>query len=464
MRFSAHSIPKRDPTESSASSEETMLVHGLAEAILKSPDSTLRQYGLDDRSSSPNYPAFLQPDSDISDEDAGDIPYRNDGEDKISVEDTNRMKPSVEEDPGPSVRFRTAAELEAAIEAQVEDTSISGLDTTGLPLLRNFLTSFDMRLRDLHPERTELDWRKQRRPTRSAVSRRAAQGQLCGVEAPADQACTNCTQERGTFKHCRIVFVDNEAQWTWACANCIFVSGGHKCSFRPDISPNVPSWVVAAVTERQPSSPLLQKYYGKKDTATAHQSAKSTTSRKRSTAVAQLTPEQIDQASDLETHEHVASRHEPHSPTIQRAKRTARVSRNTVSKGTAPKYSYEEKPAKRRKSEICPTKASGCVTKNVLKRCKSEVGPSTASKCANKGATPPKLKNGGLSFNATWYSSPLEDPEVYRMKDKAYAIDTFNDIADIMARVKEDHSRMKEALLKKGFLPGSEEENVFAVV
>ncbi|KAJ5822512.1 hypothetical protein N7447_004852 [Penicillium robsamsonii] len=73
-----------------------------------------------------------------------------------------------------------------------------------------------------------------------------------------------------------------------------------------------------------------------------------------------------------------------------------------------------------------------------------------------------------LSFNNTWYSSPLEDPEVYRMKDKSYALDTYSDLADILARVAEDHGRMKAALLKKGFLAESEdeeseEENVFAM-
>lgn len=58
--------------------------------------------------------------------------------------------------------------------------------------------------------------------------------------------------------------------------------------------------------------------------------------------------------------------------------------------------------------------------------------------------------------------------KVYRMKDKAYALDTYNDLADIIARATEDHDRMKAAMLKKGFLPESddkesEEENVFAV-
>jgi hypothetical protein len=53
------------------------------------------------------------------------------------------------------------------------------------------------------------------------------------------------------------------------------------------------------------------------------------------------------------------------------------------------------------------------------------------------------------------------------MKDKDYALDTYNDLADLIARVTEDHGRMKAALLKKGFLlesdEESEEENVFAV-
>ncbi|KAJ9481217.1 hypothetical protein VN97_g12278 [Penicillium thymicola] len=63
------------------------------------------------------------------------------------------------EDPGPSVRARTAAELTALIEDQVEDASFPGLDINGLPLLRNFITSLDKKFRDLYPERTELDWK-----------------------------------------------------------------------------------------------------------------------------------------------------------------------------------------------------------------------------------------------------------------------------------------------------------------
>ncbi|KAJ5201064.1 hypothetical protein N7449_005867 [Penicillium cf. viridicatum] len=89
--------------------------------------------------------------------------------------------------PSLSVRGCTAAGLAADIKDQVEDTSFPGLNTTGLPLLRNFMTAFEKKFRDIHPKRTELDWRKGiRRPARSAVARRAAQGQLCGIEALAD--------------------------------------------------------------------------------------------------------------------------------------------------------------------------------------------------------------------------------------------------------------------------------------
>ena len=38
--------------------------------------------------------------------------------------------------------------------------------------------------------------------------------------------------------------------------------------------------------------------------------------------------------------------------------------------------------------------------------------------------------------------------KVYRMKDKDYALDTHSDLADLIARVTEDHDRMKAALLK----------------
>ncbi|KAJ9480824.1 hypothetical protein VN97_g12704 [Penicillium thymicola] len=82
---------------------------------------------------------------------------------------------------------------------------------------------------------------------------------------------------------------------------------------------------------------------------------------------------------------------------------------------------------------------------------KSKVGPVNPSEGAAKDA-PPKPKNGGLPFDATWYNSPLEDPKVYGMKDKAYALGTYRDLGDIIARATEDQAHDEE----------SEEENVFA--
>jgi len=348
---------------------------------------------------------------------------------------------------------------------------------------------FEKKFRDLHPERAELDWRNGvRRPARSAVARRSAQGQLCGVQAPPGQKCTNCAEAKGTFYNCRIVFVEDKVQWMWSCAKCAFVGGNHKCSFRktavlancnktniqigPNLSSKVPSWVVEAVTKRQPGNELLKTYYGRKPAAATPETAKST-SRKRPTAMTQSSPEQIgiDQAS-------------LHSPAIKRAKRIP-LRRNTVSKSTpvAPKGIDKENPAKRRKSDVGPSKAS---VPDTAKRRRSEVAPARTSEGAttdtakqpgvaptkaNEGAAKdaPKLKNGGLPFNMAWYNSPLEKPEVYRMKDKSYALDTYNDLADILARITEDQSRMKAALVRKGFFPKSddeesEEENVFALV
>ncbi|KAJ5855107.1 hypothetical protein N7534_007650 [Penicillium rubens] len=328
--------------------KESIFENHLAEAILKSSDSS--------ELSSPNNPGSLQgSEYDSSDDDAGDYPYRNDGEDGTQVVIT-RTNPSAKKDPGPSVRVRTAAELDAVIKAQVEDASFPGLDTTGLPLLRNFLTAFEQKIRNLLPQRTELDWKN-------------------GVPRP------------------RIRNVRR---------------------------------------------------------------------------VAKLNPEQVDQAPELAEHEYTPSRHELPSSTIQPAKETPRVREAAVLKRTpaTPKVADKEQPAKRRKSEAGPANASEGTTKDEPKRRKSEVAPAKASEGASKDA-PPKLKNGGLPFNATWYNSPLEDPKVYSMKDKDYALDTYNDLADLIARVTEDHGRMKTALLKKGFLlesdEESEEENVFAV-
>lgn len=157
----------------------------------------------------------------------------------------------------------------------------------------------------------------------------------------------------------------------------------------------MPSWVIAAVTERQLSSLLLHTYCGAKDTDAARKSTKPTIGRKRP--------------------------------------------------GTTPDDAGEENPVKSRKFKV---------------------GPVNPSEGAAKDA-PPKLKNGGLPFNATWYNSPLEDPEVYRMKDKAYALGTYRDLGDIIARATEDQARMKAAMINKDFPlesddEESEEENVFA--
>ncbi|KAJ5392888.1 hypothetical protein N7465_011862 [Penicillium sp. CMV-2018d] len=237
--------------------------------------------------------------------------------------------------------------------------------------MRNFLTSLDNKFRDLHPERTELDWENgTRKPVKSPAARRAAQGQLCGVEAPANQEYTSCAEgKKNTFDHCRIVFTKEQAQWTWACANCVFVGAGHKCSFRPDRFLHVPSWVVTAVSEREPSSPTLYAHY----------------------------------------------------PTMRAdATQTSLIRGNPVLNMTpaSSKDAAEENPPKGRKLKI---------------------GPVNPSEGAAKDA-PPKLKNGGLPFNATWYNSPLEDPKVYRMKDKVYALDTYRDLADIIARARGSRS------------------------
>ncbi|CDM37125.1 hypothetical protein DTO013E5_9444 [Penicillium roqueforti] len=443
--------------------QDSMLTNNLAQAIIKSSDSS-------PISSNP----LQASESDSSDDDATDYPYQTNGEYGTDVATMTRKPAAQKEDPGPSVRARTAAELDATIKAQVEDPHYPGLDTAGLPMLRNFLTAAERKIRDLHPERTELDWKNsQPRPLISTLYRRAAQGQLCGLEAPADHKCTRCAHGKGQFMHCRIVFANTNAQWMWACASCVFFRRPYQYSFRPDVSPNVPAWVIAAVAEREPSNPLLCTYYSAKDIAIALELSKST-SRNLPAPVAHPNPEKIDD-------EYVPSEREPqqsphaavevsivHPPTHQPTIGSSRVRGSTVSNGTpATQDIDEEQPAKRRKSNVGPIRVSRGTTKDAPKRRKPEPGPAKPSGGATKDA-PPKLKNGGLPFNTTWYNSPLEDPEVYRMKDKGHAIDTYNDLAAIIARATEDYSRMKAALLRKGFLPQSgdeesEEENVFSV-
>ncbi|CAI7602268.1 unnamed protein product [Penicillium glandicola] len=253
--------------------QESTFANHLAEGVLKDSDSS---QGLHDLSSSDYSASLPHSDSDSSDDDAVDIPYRH-VEDRTDVA-TKRTKPSEQKDPGPSVRVRTMAEVQAAINAQVED--------------------------------------------------------------------------------------------------------------RVDLVPSVP-WAAAAAEHQQSKS----------------KAAISTpsTGQKRTATVAQLNME---------------------SPTrVEGAVPGRRRSNGTP----AAKVVNEEQPAKRRKS-----------------------GSSLARTRESTTRATPKLKNGGLPFNSTWYNSPLEDPEVYRMKDKAYALGVYNDLVDIITRATEDHGRIKAALLKKG--------------
>ncbi|KAF4767127.1 hypothetical protein HAV15_009895 [Penicillium sp. str.  len=282
--------------------------------------------------------------------------------------------------PGTSVRLRTAAELTAAIRDQVEDTSFLGLDINGLPLMRNFLTSLDNKFRDLHPERTELDWKNgTRRPVKFPAARRSAQGQLCGVEAPANQECTSSKPSgRG--------HVPIASLWEQAT--------------------NALSALIVCMCRRGLSRPWLND-----------------------SRQAQCFPHTIPQC-------------------IQMLIGISLMRRNPI-------------------LNVTPAGSNDADEENPPKRRKFQVGPVNPGEGAAKDA-PLKLKNGGLPFNPTWYKSPLEDPKVYGTEDKAYALDTYRDLADIIARVTEDHARMKEAMLEKGFLSESddqkpEEENVFAV-
>ncbi|KAJ5973031.1 uncharacterized protein N7479_002949 [Penicillium vulpinum] len=411
MSHSTRSIAGSDQTERFATNEETF-VRGLAETVLKDSDSS--QLALCDQSSSSNYSDLSQcSDFDTSDDSVIGYQYQNDEDDGTGVGVMEHTKPSIQKkDPGPSVRLRNANEFRAVMMSQIEDPAIPGLDNTGLPLLSHFTSSKDKEFRLLRPERTELDWKNGvRRSLLCLRTLRAAHGQLCGVEAPADQRCTACTNSKGPFEHCRIVFVRDRAEWSGACANCSFGVGIQNCSFRLQALLNVP-WAVAPVPKNQPL--INEGFIPTKSTG-----------QKRPAAAAEL---------DLQ------------SSINRRIRDTFHGHRHSISNGTpvAPNTANKEQHVKRRKSEVALAKPSRSATKDA----------------------PPKLKNGGLPFNNTWYNSPLEDPEVYRMKHKAYVIDAYNDLAGIIARTTEDHGRMKAALVKKGFLLESDdesEENVFAM-
>ena len=90
--------------------QDSMLTNNLAQAIIKSSDSS-------PISSNP----LQASESDSSDDDATDYPYQTNGEYGTDVATMTRKPAAQKEDPGPSVRARTAAELDATIKAQVED-------------------------------------------------------------------------------------------------------------------------------------------------------------------------------------------------------------------------------------------------------------------------------------------------------------------------------------------------------
>ncbi|KAJ5780177.1 hypothetical protein N7457_005337 [Penicillium paradoxum] len=357
------------------------------EAALDSCDGIQHssQLGLDTNSSFSDHPASPQESSSKANDVEINLP-EIEGPKWTPVNSTTKQ-----DDPGPSVRRRTAAELKEIMEKQVEHPEFSGLDAITLtPLLSAFLTRHEKQMRDMHPERTEVDWLSGRpRPLKSPVTRRATLGQMCGVQGPPDEKCTNCAQEKGPFKNCRVLFMDNHIQWSWACICCVYRTDAGRCSLRPDRFLNVPSWVAEAVTRYDPTNKLLPIYHaGKKEDA-----------------VAPIWPD--------------ANGKWPPKATLG-----------------------GERPQKKRRID--------------------------ASAQDFDGRVPGKLKNGGLDFNDTWYRSPIEDPDVYRMKDKTFALTTYHDIAQILERVKEDHQRLKLALLEKGFLDPldedeeMEDENVFA--
>ena len=102
-------------SQGSIALQESIFTNDLAQAIMKSSGSSLI-------SSNPDYPDFLQAsESDSSSDNANAYPYQTDSEYGTDAVVTTRKPAAHKEDPGPSVRVRTAAERAAIIKAQVED-------------------------------------------------------------------------------------------------------------------------------------------------------------------------------------------------------------------------------------------------------------------------------------------------------------------------------------------------------
>lgn len=249
----------------------------------------------------------------------------------------------------------------------------------------------------MHPERTELDWLGgQPRALKSTPSRRAAQAQLCGVQGPQAEACHSCLGGKGPFQNCRISFVEGHVQWSWACINCVFRSNSRGCSFRAFFPSHLTPQAILMDQTGPDRSLNVPSWVGD--------------------AVAQ---------------------HEPYNNMLS----VYRAGKEVTQLLSLPDVKNQG-----------PAEATATADGRSQKR-----DDASASATHVSG----RLKNGGLSFNDTWYRSPLEDPNVYQMEKnkKEFVLATYYDVAQILERVKEDHQRMKVALIDKGFLAPSDDED-----
>ncbi|KAJ5914379.1 hypothetical protein N7504_003262 [Penicillium tannophilum] len=145
-----------------------------------------------------------------------------------------------------------------------QPSDISGLDTSGNPLLSHFESNYEKNLLLALPiTNTDVDWRENnRKPINGAAARqgstprRAAYVQQVGISAPTEYACSFCRGSGGPFESCKIAIADGQLLFNGACGNCSWGAQSYKCSLR---SGPLPPHIFNALRAANPEAPALSR-------------------------------------------------------------------------------------------------------------------------------------------------------------------------------------------------------------
>ncbi|KAJ5994017.1 hypothetical protein N7451_009741 [Penicillium sp. IBT 35674x] len=147
-----------------------------------------------------------------------------------------------------------------------QPSNLSGLDTSGNPLLSHFESNYEKNLLLALPvTNTDVDWRENdRKPIAGSAARqgstprRAAYVQQVGLSAPKEYACSFCRRGGGPFESCKIAIAYGQLLFNGACGNCSWGAQTHKCSFR---SGPLPPHIFNALMAANPDAPALSRGY-----------------------------------------------------------------------------------------------------------------------------------------------------------------------------------------------------------